>query len=501
MNEHLDAAIDFDDAPPRASAMIESLRAFGYDLPTAVADLIDNSVSASAKRIQVHVAWNGANSNIAVVDDGSGMSEDELFNAMRPGSKSPLDSRAADDLGRFGLGLKTASFSQCRSLTVASMKRGAGISVRRWDLDYVQMCGEWRLQKGLGLLDPIWQDRLRGNGHGTVVIWEKMDRIVGNSSVDDEHMHRHFLDQASHVKQHLGMVFQRFLRGAGAVEIKINESEIGPWDPFLEKELATEALSVEVLPCSGSEVSVQPFVLPHFSKLSSEAHADAAGPRGWNAHQGFYVYRNHRLLVSGDWLGLGFKNEEHYKLARIRLDIPNSIDSAWALDVKKSRATPPAELRRDLRRIAKVVRERASRVYRHRGKVIQRKHAADYVFPWKKIAKSGKISYRVNREHPLVQRILSDAGDRRSSVVAMLSLLEQTVPVPLIVMTNAEKPDAQSAPYEGASSAEVQKILVEVYSALKTQGMDHEHAVTRLAAMEPFDRFPELVAVLSEESA
>src|SRR5579872_5411751 len=124
---------DFDIVAPDASAMIESLRAFGYDLPTAIADLIDNSISAGAKNVWLNFRWNGPDSFISVADDGCGMSRTTLINAMRAGSRSPLDPRTPADLGRFGLGLKTASFSQCRRLTVASKEKKNSTCIRRWD--------------------------------------------------------------------------------------------------------------------------------------------------------------------------------------------------------------------------------------------------------------------------------------------------------------------------------------------------------------------------------
>ena len=105
-------------AIPEASSMIETFRAIGYSIEAAVADIIDNSISARAKNIWINFEWEGSETWLAVKDDGSGMNNDELVQAMRPDSKNPLDDRSTKDLGRFGLGLKTASFSQCRLLSV-----------------------------------------------------------------------------------------------------------------------------------------------------------------------------------------------------------------------------------------------------------------------------------------------------------------------------------------------------------------------------------------------
>src|SRR5947209_1369949 len=104
-------------AEPEASSMIETFRAIGYSIQSAVADIVDNSISAGAKNIRINFEWKGANTWLAIKDDGIGMDNDELIQAMKPGSRNPNEERSAKDLGRFGLGLKTASFSQCRILS------------------------------------------------------------------------------------------------------------------------------------------------------------------------------------------------------------------------------------------------------------------------------------------------------------------------------------------------------------------------------------------------
>jgi hypothetical protein len=202
---------DFEKVDPNPSAMIESLRAFGYSLPTAIADLMDNSISAGAKNIWLTFFWNGSESHIAILDDGRGMSEETLREAMRPGSQSPLEDRSPEDLGRFGLGLKTASFSQCRRLTVTSKAKGHDEATRRWDLDYVKTTGEWRLLKSaaegseplLSSIDPLKE--------GTLVLWENMDRVVSDTEVDSDADQSHFLRIIDEVQEHIAMVSSKAL--------------------------------------------------------------------------------------------------------------------------------------------------------------------------------------------------------------------------------------------------------------------------------------------------
>ena len=361
----------------------------------------------SAVRVDFH--WDGSGSYVTVADDGRGMTEVELHQAMRPASRNPRELRDSKDLGRFGLGLKTASFSQCRRLAVRSRSRDHEPATRCWDLDYIEETDEWRLLKKVDTASDSHLGDLARLKSGTVVLWEKLDRIVGEDvEPGDRRQHSRFLELIEEVKKHLGMVFHRFLAGRRPLKIYLNGSadihRIRPWDPFLEGEEATQELPSERLQCRGSEILVRPFVLPHHTKMIPDAHRDAAGIAGWNEHQGFYIYRNQRLLVAGSWLGLGFAKEEHHKLSRIQVDIPNTLDADWDIDVKKSRARPPAPLRDDLKRIARLTRRQAEEVYRHRGKLDAKRNSAPHVFAWQSLRKGGRTHYLINREHPLVKR-------------------------------------------------------------------------------------------------
>lgn len=163
--------------PPYAPTLIESTRAIGYSLEAAVADIIDNSIAASAKNVDIFFfPVDGA--YIAILDNGNGMGTEELNAAMQYGSKNPIDARDAKDLGRFGLGLKTASLSQCRCLTVVA-KQGDRIEGRQWDIDHVAETGSWSLiVLEAGELDSIPNiDDLRAYESGTLVVWQKLDRI------------------------------------------------------------------------------------------------------------------------------------------------------------------------------------------------------------------------------------------------------------------------------------------------------------------------------------
>lgn len=494
-----DESLDgFEIVEPRASALVESLRAFGYSPETAIADLIDNSIAAKASSIDVQFRWDGHDSWIAVLDNGSGMSEDDLREAMRAGSANPLDVRGPEDLGRFGLGLKTASFSQSRRLTVMSAQGTNQPATRTWDLDLIGRTGQWRLMEdNLPEDSRIWQE-LNAGGQGTLVIWRKLDRIIDPKGPAGELEERHFYVTASRVIRHLGMIFHRFLRGPGKLSLRVNGRSLKPWDPFLEDAAATQGLGDESLAYRGSWIRVRTFVLPHITRLSGDEYKAGEGLRGWAAQQGFYVYRNRRLIVPGDWLGLGFGREEPTKLARVQLDLPNSMDQDWQLDVRKSVARPPAALAPQLRRIAEIARRASVQVYRHRGKVVERSSGSDVAYTWEQAVRGGKIAYKINRRHPVIDALLRGNGDGRQ-VEAVLRLIEETVPVPLIVLDHASGESRLSAPFDGVAPAEVVTTMKALADALSRSGLDRSEVVRRLTHMEPFSDYPQLITQLIDE--
>ncbi|MFW9257659.1 ATP-binding protein [Nostoc sp. CALU 546] len=488
----------YDLVEPQAPTMLESLRAFGYNVQTAIADLIDNSISAGAKNVWLLFYWDGSESYVSIMDDGKGMTEEKLVNAMRLGSRNPLDEREPNDLGRFGLGLKTASFSQCRRLTVCTKTVNQNSVTRRWDLDYVSQIREWRLLRSAASNSEGRLACLNRVQSGTVVLWERMDRLVGETKTDDSRAHKRFLEIIEDVENHLAMVFHRFLGRKNNLQIWINDRLVKPWDPFLTNEKATQWLPEENLYFREDTVVIQPYVLPHHSKVDQSTYEQAAGPNGWNAQQGFYIYRNKRMLVAGDWLGLGLQRDDHCKLVRIQVDLPNSMDSDWSIDVKKSRARPPASLREDFRRIAKLTRERATDIYRYRGKLVARKSSANYLFTWLKKVKHGKVFYVINPEHPLVQEALNIPIEYHEVIKALLRLLEETIPVQQIWLDSTESSDKQSQPFEGEPSKEVIEVINQVYKALIKSGLSSTEAKKRLNTMEPFHHFEELVDSLGE---
>ena len=480
--------------------MIESLRGLGYSTATALADIIDNSITARASRVEVLFSWHDTASVIAVLDNGEGMDEHELDLAMRLGERSPLDGRDVHDLGRFGLGLKTASFSQCRMLTVASLKEGR-ISCLRWDLDVLtaRQNDGWLLLEGPdgGSEDLLLP--LTDQGQGTLVLWEKPDRIVTPGFCEQD-----FLDLADRVERHLAMVFHRFLCGLQPrLHITINGQPVGPWDPFLIGHSATWLSPIERIAAEGGTVEVQCHVLPHKDRVQAREYESAAGPDGWTAQQGFYVYRNERLLVAGSWLGLGrgrsWTKEEAHRLARIRLDLPNTADAEWKIDVRKSTARPPVSIRERLTRLAEDTRERARRVFAHRGQPVRIGNGGPLVQAWRTEHFKGGVRYRIDKDHPAVRAVLDDAGTIEPQILAMLRVIEETIPVQRIWLDTTDSRETPRNGFAGESSAEVAAILSVMYrNMVLRKGISPALAREQLLCTEPFNEYPELVVVLPD---
>lgn len=382
------------DATPHASALIEGLRDIGYSLETALSDIVDNSVTAGARRIEIVTEVHTDDPYIAIVDDGHGMTEDELVAAMRPGSQNPLASRDGPDLGRFGLGLKSASFSQCRRLTVISRKAGNQIAAAIWDLDDVADTNMWSVQLPDAPSSIPVAALLAETG--TVVLWEKLDRLGGSQTGDATKRAEVTNQRLSETERHLRLVFHRFMEETKPLRILLNGRTLRPLDPFARKNLATITDPAEQLSLMQGDVEIQSFTLPHHKQISSTEWDDLAGPEGHLKSQGFYLYRGKRLIIHGTWFGL-CRQSELTKLSRVRIDIPNSMDADWKIDVKKSSAQLPPVVRDRLRKVIERIQAGSKRTYHKRG---QKLVDQERLPMWHRVQAGGQITYRPNIEHP-----------------------------------------------------------------------------------------------------
>lgn len=355
---------------PSAKRTVSSLRDVGYDAPHAIADLIDNSLVAQATRVEITLHFDGERSWIRVADNGEGMDAATLLEAMRYGSERDYGS---DDLGKFGFGLKTASTSQCRRLTVASRRapQYARMEVRCLDLSHIEETNEWQVLVLEGENRPDYVIEPLLEHAGTVVVWEDLDRILEYKDPWGEWARRKLLSLAEQVDVHLGMVFHRFLAGevlGQRLRITVNGSKVEPWDPYCRREPRTEEMPQRDLEVSGEGgagiVRVQPYVLPRQNEFSDDAAwRRASGPANWNRQQGFYVYRAHRMIQSGGWNRLR-TTDEHTKLARVSIDFFPDLDAVFGINITKTRVSLPQELREQLEPVVSQVTRRADQRYR-----------------------------------------------------------------------------------------------------------------------------------------
>lgn len=343
------------DIAPSASRLTGSLRDIGYEFPTAVADIVDNSIAAGATRVEIMVEYDGVDSCVAIADDGRGMSPGQLQEALRFGTRR---SYARGELGRYGLGLKTSSLSQCRALTVVtrSSKSTVRTFARTLDLDVIDEWDQWVV------VDPPAGDRMvrrarqwLAEGTGTVVLWQALDRVLPEKRPEGGWARRRLESLAARTAEHLAIVFHRFLDGDGRepqLVITVNGQKVSPWDPFASDEPATVRLPRQEFEIEvggvGGRVQLHRYVLPSRDRFTTPTEFERlSGPMNWNRQQGLYVYRAGRLVQWGGWGGIrGI--DEHTKLARAALEFDTDLDTAFNINVAKMRVALPPQLRQML---------------------------------------------------------------------------------------------------------------------------------------------------------
>ena len=467
------------DIPPRPSSLIESIRAIGYSLSTALADLVDNCITARAESIQIFASLETSDPKVGILDDGVGLTEDELLEAMRLGSRSPLEERAQFDLGRFGLGLKTASFSQCRVLTVVTRTNGT-TSCARWNLDHIAESGRWQVQIPDDLTSIPWTEHLGSSG--TLVIWEQLGLRTANG--DSGRSMVDFVRQMDEARSHLELVFHRFLSGEPGhrrVIILMNNRSLEPFDPFHSSHPATIAGPKERIRVAHEDVVVQAFTLPHHGKVTPAEWERHAGPEGYVKNQGFYVYRERRLIIHGTWFGLA-RQTELTKLARVRIDMPNALDGAWKIDVKKVSAQLPPPVRERLRRIIEPLGAASKRVYRTRGRRLIEENRIPV---WNRVQNKNQIFYRINEEHPMVLDLLSRLPpEARGDLLRVIEVAGASLPMDALFADLGG--DTTSVVGSAASEQALRYAAVTTFAHLSRTVKSIEDVLTMMRVAEPF---------------
>lgn len=477
---------------PFAPALIESMRSLGYSFSSAIADLIDNSISAKAEYIDI-IAEPDENPFMIILDDGSGMTMDELYEAMRYGSSNPLEKREADDLGRFGLGLKSASLSQCRQLVVVS-KADEQICAYSWDLDYVVQKGKWMLKvfSFSEIADFPYIDLLFNRKHGTYILLREFDRIKEGTGNIAETFNKNLNDMTGH----LALVFHRFIDDG--LHIRLNNLEIEGRDPFLSNHPATQRKKEMSVYINDEKIVLKPFILPHLSKLSQEDLDRVGGKDRLRNEQGFYVYRNKRLIVWGTWFRLERKDELN-KLARVRVDIPNTLDYMWSIDIKKSTATLPDIIKKNMYAAVYESVLSSEAVHTHRGRKEKKTKDTDYI--WERVKVRDGFQYVINREIPQL-RMLSDtlSASQIKMLESVIRALEEAFPVSALYV-DAAKGTVEDKPL-AASSEEIENIWNDLQlqvDYIKSNGLPLQEYYKAFLRVEPYCNYSEIKQRIQEE--
>lgn len=469
--------------------LLESMRSVGYSFDDAIADLVDNSITAKATTVEITGdPLDGR--YVSILDDGHGMSPAESRKALRLAGTSTA-SRSENDLGRFGLGLKTASLSQGRRLTLASKSAG-GITVIQWDLDYVERHGDWRIR----VLTP--EDiahipaaaKLNAQETGTLVIWESLDYLIGEAAKPDAVMAKHL----GTLREHLGLVFHQFLdnRYVGGLELLVNSSRVTPLDPFLISNSRTQRSAVDTFSLAGETIEMQSYVLPHSSALSEKELRRKDLSFAMESKQGFYVYRAHRLIDWGNWYGIT-KQSQLKKQTRVRVDFPNSLDHLWQLDIRKSRIQPPREFIDYYKMLVLNETKKSERIHTYRGRKSPR--TGEITPLWDMIEDRAQIRYEVNSEHPLVRSALDGlTTSQQSAVGALLKDLSRCIPAQNAFVEIADNKTFVAEAYdENDIRRRIQTFLEGGFVPTERSA-----ALKMLSTIEPFSDYPELSEIIDE---
>lgn len=422
---------------PSADLFIQSMRHMGYNLNTAVADIIDNSIAAYAKNIDIYFLQ-GEKPSLMIIDDGYGMTANQLHEALTFAYMSPLDVRKYDDLGRFGLGLKTASLSQAKKLTVVTSV-DSDVSCAQWDVDYIVKNKQWLL-KILDVEDVqcVTHDLLdKITPHGTIVIWNDIDRLEGINAGDRADKNELLIK----LREHLSLIYHKYLSNEfseNPISLRLNNNNILPFDPFLSNNLHTVHQPIEKIQINESRITIQTHILPHYSKLSKLEEKNLREKNNLLENQGLYIYRNNRLVVWGSWFGLARKSETT-KLARIEVNFDNTIDHLWDIDIKKSTVELPRIVSERLKEIIDRIKESSGRVVKSR---VQKSRFNDDR-PWHRVKSRDSVMYKINREYPLYHELEKQLNIAQKSILNMIiEVIESSLPIHSIYSDIAGKPNS-----------------------------------------------------------
>lgn len=420
-------------ADPNPEFLIKSIAEQGYSLESSLADLMDNSVSANANKIEVLIKMEQEPFTLFVADNGHGMDEELLKANMQFPSNSPEDERNAFDLGRFGLGMKTASFSQTRCFTVLSRKKGTkNYNGRTWDVNYLKQVGKWRLivntQEEITKL--IQQYHSLSEGHlnrfenfeaNTIVVWKGLYKF--ENYLEEGNRQSALKKQITEVtSDYLSLVFHRYMeRKANPLQIRINNNLIVAFNPFPTTIPDFRPIEFKQKNFSTDTIKIEGFVLPSRSIDESQSISIwTTKNRSLMDMEGIYIYRTDRLIHFGGWNGI-IKKAPRLQLARLRVDIGNSVDHLLHLNVAKSQIEIPHDLTAAFEKYIDELKTQAEREFFNRGiRKFSSNRKKDNVQLFERKASNKGTLLEVNSSFPLLKSLMLELN---KSQLTKLNLL------------------------------------------------------------------------------
>jgi hypothetical protein len=441
-----------------ASTIINLMRYNGYSFNLAVADIIDNSITGQVKSKNVNINIIGQSVNdlyVTIQDDGLGMDFDELKRAMNLSDKGPTTKRSKDDLGKFGLGLKSASFSQCSNLIVLSKKTSTELIGMEWDLNYVAENNDWstNVLESSAINEVIERNKINIGSQGTAVIWRNCDYVF-DSVLEGNKSQEYIATLILELQKNLSLVFHKYI--SHGLTLSVNGFELEPMDPFCINGAEGSRSTVqyeEVMDLEGHQVNITGYLLPHITKLGGKKREEKISLNGdLMAGQGLYFYRVDRLISWGSWHNL-IKKSEANKLARIEISVGNDLDHFWLLEIKKSKIVIPFKIKERIKALMDNVAKGSDRVSTRRVEQPSKPFAL-----WKRVLDKDKktLQYSVNFNHPLLKSFIDENGLDKDVVSSLVKLIESTFPIEEL------KNDISQRTYKiGIDEDDVENIMLE----------------------------------------
>ena len=474
-----------EDFTPDPINLLESNRSLGYSIEEAVSDLIDNSVAAGAKNISFNLEWNDGSPYFTLVDDGKGMSKDELVESFKLGSKNPKDLRDPNDLGRFGCGMKTASLSQSRAFSVITKQKGGEIEKRCLDLDYIASGDRgWKLRY-------VEDDETYGvenhiKDSGTGLVWGAWDRCPKKQF--------EFNKLSTLVRNYVSVCFHKFMeRPDNKIVFICNSTEIKPTGPIPKGEGAQHLSSNSL--SENSSVKMHSYMMQNPSKWresydQSNTFNSFKLFNGFEAQQGIYIYRCDRLLnPNGRWLGV-LRGGDSAKLARVTIEYPNDADEIWSLDITKTKAKIPFQFEKEIKVfVDKAKRSSGTKLSRGSRAIRENLNKMDgRIWTEKKNNANNSISWIVNPDHKFIEAFFEKHEiKKKSEINDFLQVLSDCLPVKKIIEHNDSNPTAIDRGGQTRGKLNDLELITAKFFYDREGGKpEHEKAFMYLMGREPF---------------